>query len=584
MFYEFARTLLLFAAPGYLLSSCDRRLGGAERLCVTPLASTMLYGTIALAFHLLGFHPGALSMFAAAFAVAAAIAVSLKARLASGINRQLLIVLVFAILLRLAVFSLQPEPHSGDSALHFLYAKSFLSQRWYTADVVENYWTSHTELPFPGSYRPPLEDFLHSIGMSFNSADFPSAASMTLLFGLSLVVAVYALATRMFDGRVGILSAALVSSNFYLISRSVELEPRVFVSFFIVTAVHFSLRGRGFWPYASASAALAYLTHYTAVWFIMPVAAYHLIAARRSFDLRIALASVVLFLLVISPWLGRNYLLYGDPMYTTSRYAPLLSRWDDYNRLTPPTFGSYLGALGGAPAGYVKAAAYRIINMATSYVPAPQKILQYGVVWTLGTSLINLVGPIAFAAALAFIASTFKDTRRTPMFFTVAVSSLGAPLTLGYPQSDGLSGAAMNPLVPFFLIYCAAFLAARKSNTLLALVASAVLLQGVILSTAWAAPHNEAGTLDWIRENTPQDSVFMSAEQIGITYGSGRSGYITPYESWDLILQTAKDHNVKYYVLTPVDARMRDVSPEKLSAAGSLVFESNQTSVYRLNS
>jgi hypothetical protein len=580
MIAEFLTTLAMFAGPGYVLTFLDSRLDGAERLAACALISSLLYAACALGAHLAGLPLASILVFPPVLAAASLLA--LRRRPAVGFDPRLAAVLVAALAVRILIFGGSPYPHTGDAVVHYSFAKSFLGKDWYTSDMVENYWTPYTAIPFPGSYRPPLEDLLHAVAMSLNTADYASAASMTLLFGASLIAAMYVLARGLFGARAGLIASALAAANYFIIARSIDLEPRMIVSYFVLAMLHFTLRGRAFWPHATAAAALAWLTHYSATWFIIAAAAHTAYRGRRAFDLRVAASCAALFLLLVSPWLVRNAALFGNPLYTTAGRVPFMTSWEDYMLLEPPTPQSYLMRLGGGPLAVAKAAGFRLVNMVTSYVPPPNKAAEYGLGWALSNSIFSLVGPLPFMCALAYVASGFRKHRGTLLFFTVALASVAGPLLTGYPKSDGVSVDLLSPITPILTIYAGACLSRHGSRLFVAILAASVILQTAWLSWGYASYRPPLEAMEWVKSNLPEGAVVMSVHSHGINYYTGLRAYPTPNAGWSDISATARRFNVTYYLFTPQDAAMRDVKAEYLASEGVLVKTVGDYAIYRL--
>ncbi|MFH1055302.1 MAG: glycosyltransferase family 39 protein [Candidatus Altiarchaeota archaeon] len=592
MIIEFLRTVVFFYAPGYVLSGLDRRLDAVERFCAAVLASTLLYGSCALVLHAIGVQLGFDALLGAVTFATVVVYLSarkwrpegLKRREAAGVSSGLdkfIVVLVLALALRVALFELNPNPVVGDSYAHYSYARSFLTAEWFTTDVIDNYWTPYTRFPFPGNYRPPLQDFLHALGMVFNGVDYASAVSINVFFGVFLVLGIYLLATRLFNHEVGWISGLLVSVNFFLISRSIELEPRVMVSFFVTMMVYFTVRGRGFSAYAALSAAFAYLTHYTAVWFIIAVVVYQAIRNKYQIFARENIMAALIFIVVLTPWFVRNYTLFGNPLYTTARYVPFMTKWDEYQSLTPPTPTSYLERLGGGVLGVLKAVMYRLINMVTTYVPPPNKMQEYGFIWTMSNSVMNLVSLLAFTAAILYILSNLRHVSGTLLFFVLAFSSFVGPLWTGYPKSDGVSVDFLSPLTPIFLAYAAAYIVGRR-GVLLTVIVLSMVAQTALLSGVRISERPDLKAMNMIGETVPEGSIIMSEDGQRVNFYTGLLAVIPPYEGWDRIVETARAQNVSYYIFTQSDGSLRDVDKEKLGGVGELVWENERFSVYRL--
>ncbi len=578
MMVEYIRTLVLFMAPGFLFTAKDKKTRLNERIVTATILSTISYAAASLGLHLIGLDAGLAPWIV--FAVSAAYAIAMGLRIRFDYDRALVCIVVIGAIIRIALAASQPYPVVGDSFYHFASAKSFYTDEWMTSGIITNYWTQHTGFPFPESYRPPLQDYLHYLGMLFNRADYVSAASTTLLFGVLTILVVHMIASNLADRRTADYAAALAALNFFMISRSVELEPRMFAAFYVLSMLYYYLEGKS--TLASAAAALAYLTHYTTIWFSIAIVVYHITCKRANLILMRHIALALVFLVIVSPWLVRNIVLFGNPLYSTARYVPLMSSWEGYYRLTPPTFGSYLAELGGWPTGGFNAFAARAINLMTTYLPPPTKALEYGLAWTLKNSFFSLVGPLAFAAALIYLIRSHSMPRLKPILFMAAFTGVIAPLYMGYPKSDGASIDFLSPLIPVALILCGCHISKRPK------IAVVVFLSVLLQTTYLVAERPTLNTTDaqfmeWVRMNIPEDAVIMSRQGHEINFYTGRNTVIPPFEKYKTIVKTAKDMGVRYYVLTKTDSRLRDIDAGRLGKDATFLKEIGDYRVYLLD-
>jgi len=74
----------------------------------------------------------------------------------------------------------------------------------------------------------------------------------------------------------------------------------------------------------------------------------------------------------------------------------------------------------------------------------------------------------------------------------------------------------------------------------------------------------------------------MSIDAHKYNFYTGRRGYITPYANWSQIRKSFKTYSIDYYILSPTDLRLRDVSPEKIASVGDVVYNKGNLSVYKL--
>jgi hypothetical protein len=579
MFLQLALLLLVFLGPGYVLSNMLKSLKPAERLTAALVISSLLFGAVGLSLHLVGVGLGFWTFFTVVLITVVAAAIY-RPNFRFDYDRRLVALMVVAIFLRVAVYMVSPYPVVGDSYQHFSVAKSFLTDEWFTSDMIDNYWTPYKDFPLPVSYRPPFQDFLTALAMVVNGVEYSGAASMSLLFGIMLVPVVWALAESFAGEKAAFLAASMAVVNSFLALRSLELEPRVFVIFFTLAMFVFSMKGKKWAAAAAACAGLAYLTHYSSLFFIFATAAYGMFQAGRAIKAKDVAVPAAIFIILISPLLIRNIILFGNPIYTTSRYVPFMTTPEDLLLLQPPTISSYLSR-GGGPQAVIKAVGYRAINFITTYVPPPNKALQYGLAWTLSSSIIDLVGPVAFIVAVVYALQKKKKIAASPLFFAIAIPSLLAPLLTGYPKSDGLSIDILSPVTPLIIVLAAAYMS-KGGRFLVGVVMVSLILQTAWLSAQRMNASSDDGLTKWVGANTPKDAVLMSVDGLRLNFYTGRKIVIPPNEDWSKILSTAKSYGVGYYVLTPADMRLRNITSQMLERDLSFFEEVGDARIYKV--
>ncbi len=577
MIIELAKTIFFFLLPGYLASSADKKLEKNERLAASAIYSTIMYGVAALALHIIGID-GSQIIISAVFVFSAAVA--LKKGLTYGFDKKLSAAILIAFAACLCLYEINPQPMIGDTYVHYSVAKSFLGPNWFTSDIFDNYWTRYDNPPLPVLYRPPLQDFLHSLGMLFNSVDYESAVSVNMMFYGLLIVIAHLLYQQLRKGKNSYLAAYIMTANYFLISKSIELEPRIIASFYVLSMIYYSQKGGRFGIYSAASAGLAYMTHYTTLWFIIPTAGYHILKNRSIINLQTVARILVVFILIVSPLLVRNTLLFGNPMYSTSRSVMILDIYEKYLALEPPTFSSYIESLGGGAYGVAKAVAVRCVNIIVTYITPPNKALEYGLGWALKTSIINLVGLLLFICAIAYLKREGKKITSSQIFTTIAFASLIAPLVFGFMKSDGASVDSLSPLTPLIILYGAAFLEGKKK--LQTIVITSIILQTVFLSYDRYVQKEDLTEIKWIIQNIPSEKTLMSVEASKINFYTGHTTYVMPYEPKDKIIETVKKHGIDYIIITPTDRKIRNITSQDLMDAGEIIKEIKDVKIIKI--
>lgn len=177
-------------------------------------------------------------------------------------------------------------------------------------------------------YRPPLLSLIFAV--IFKLGFKMNALFVTeIFFGLIACVALYILASKMFNKTVGLLSGILLSLNWHYWWSSAGILVDIPASAFaILTFLLFYLgiekdKPKCLWL-SGITAALCFLTKWTAV-IILPVIAIYILLTRgpRGFCDKQLYITYLLFLGTLFPWGLLNYYSFGNPI------SPLI----EYNKL-----------------------------------------------------------------------------------------------------------------------------------------------------------------------------------------------------------------------------------------------------------
>jgi 4-amino-4-deoxy-L-arabinose transferase-like glycosyltransferase len=183
----------------------------------------------------------------------------------------------------------------------------------------------HFQSPLFGDFwtmRPPLYSLLlASLLRLCGSADLPPVLVQALIGALSAALA-FAIARRLFGRQAGLAAGVLVAVYPYYIAHDVVRQEIVLFAFLNAAAILLLLRAQAGSMARDAFGAgavlgLAALTRQTLLAFI-PLAALWLgafTARRRARGVLLLLAGVMV---VVTPWMVRNALIVGRPVFTTS--------------------------------------------------------------------------------------------------------------------------------------------------------------------------------------------------------------------------------------------------------------------------
>jgi len=241
----------------------------------------------------------------------------------------------------------------------------------------------------------PLWEMLAALLGSIGDALAVNLASPALLAGLALLT--YTMARSVLPPFFALGAAALVATNPFLVSLSVQGKNDLLVAFLVVSAMQVLIprtRSAQAGPclLAGAIIGLAFFTKYTAAPTLLAVAAVILLSRKRAFPLGMACAG---FASTVFPLFIMNWLNTGDPVFpfgwpvfrspwlsagVTGQFADLgtvrnIAEWGPYNseetfaRLTALLpFALLLGGLGPALRGWAVAGGAFVAG----WIAAPQ--------------------------------------------------------------------------------------------------------------------------------------------------------------------------------------------------------------------
>jgi 4-amino-4-deoxy-L-arabinose transferase-like glycosyltransferase len=191
----------------------------------------------------------------------------------------------------------------------------------------------------PNELRPPVLPLAGTVGMFLAHKESDSVLhGVSLVFALLAILGLYGLVTVATDRCTGYAAAViLAASPLFRLSTSQFLSEIPFMTFFTPAVVLFYLgiyRREAFFPVSWLCFGVAFLTRYTAVVFFPIALCFVLIAywsggdeARRRITSRSFLFSPIGGLLVIAPWLIRQYVTFGDAFVGLERAATQLQKY-----------------------------------------------------------------------------------------------------------------------------------------------------------------------------------------------------------------------------------------------------------------
>lgn len=298
-------------------------------------------------------------------------------------------------------------------------------------------------IPFPDSYWSPLFPLMLAAVFRVAGTSFAAAQTVTLFFGALVPLVVVFLAGALTRSRAAAACAGLIALvHPTLVTSSSRVMPEIVMIFFVALALALLLRSGGdvrrdVW--LGVILGLAYLLKYQNGALVVPVVVYFfLVCPWREAIRRIATVGVV-SLLVVSPWLVRNTVVFGDPFYSIVRTG-IVSYYPEFGgearfvcMLDPPPAGMpyILHHLGEAKA-LMHTALYTVVmpffrEFSGSLLLVP--FVALGLV-TMGRGWRRWVALIAFAAFIElFVSVTIPFVRYVlvvlPVWIAFAAAGMG---------------------------------------------------------------------------------------------------------------------------------------------------------------
>jgi len=376
----------------------------------------------------------------------------------------------------------------------------------------------------PDLYNAPLYPLVLAVAFNLFGANDRAVGLVSVLFGLLTALLAYFVGARLVDQRAGALSAVLVSLSTGFLFASVSGVNITLLAFLITLGFYLILRHSGSlrWSIACGVAwGLTCLAEYTAVGLIVP-AIVLVVLAQRETRLKHAGAFAVGLVVVLLPWMVRNWIVIGGPLtslkacsiaaYGTSYPATSLYRYqlEKLGSVAPLTF--MMGNLG-------EVGKKLLLNLGAliSYLPrllglCVLPLVGVALVLDLGSGRANRLkwGLVAGMAVMgAILALTEPSWDRLYGLYGVAAAVGASALVLGLRARQLGRGTAAMAIVGLFAL--AAFPAAVRA------------LPGQQRS----AP--DRASVEYLAQALPADAVVVTDEAPAVAWYSDRIAVWIPY-------------------------------------------------------
>lgn len=581
MFHEIFLVAAIGLIPGYLLASLDRRLSGTERVALSFVLSFAVFGGLGLLLHLIGV-PLIYSLISIVPIVAYVCYKRTKIDVKPNIKkyRYLLIILAAAFILRFSLQFFFPTPLAGDSSFHMDLGRTFTTDNWFEVNAIDSFWAP-IKFPFPEDYRPPFFNFILGFFYNIFGTSFYISKMVNVLIGVLVIVPTYLIARKMGGERVALVAAALIAFNPIIIGHSFESEVRLTTVYIALTSIYFFMKGKEYWSYVGLLTGILYITHYApGTILILSYLAYFFLADRKQILTKQFFTMFVLMLLATSPWLVRNYMIYGDPLYSSSRSVIFVSAFDQVFSFDKPTFGTFAEWALANPDEYLFT---KITNLYRVLFPLPFQSVQNEVFmnWDPTTNLNLILNPMSMAITMPIMIFALyyllKSIRRTVVEKNFLVIYIVIGFVLSLILWNTRTTFTYNFLFPqafIFVILGSVFLEKLKPHIRKIIYIAIIILLIVQIPTYTLRSNIKADyAQSWINQNTGVDDVVMVRwTNIHIlNLATDRKMLSIPFEDADSVIGFGREHNASYIMIDQLDLDLNKFTIEDMEQRLELV-------------
>lgn len=252
---------------------------------------------------------------------------------AKRISLTLILAGVLPVLILWAVYSRQFRQLTDmDSIDYAQVARNIQAGRGFVTSVIRPLATTHSKdvLHMPDMIHPPLFAYAEALVLATGSASDSRAFVVSSLFFLLTIPVLYMLAKGMFNPKVAQLSVFAYMTSLFMTNMILTGGPATMVGFlFTLTCLmlfryaqeaspeHGVPQTRGVIVRAGMCGlmfALCYLTDYMLLFAFLPMVVYMYVAGKREGAVGL-IAFLVAFIVVAGPWMIRNTMLTGNPLF-----------------------------------------------------------------------------------------------------------------------------------------------------------------------------------------------------------------------------------------------------------------------------
>ncbi len=419
------------------------------------------------------------------------------------------------------------------------------------------------EFPISEGYKPPLLAYLiassfYLIGETNFATQIPS-----IIAGVLLPLATFYLAKELYNEKAGLISALIVTINEGMVYRGLipfDTVPYTLLitlaTFFFYKAVKQQSLKDAF--LASTFLGLSLLTRYDGILLAIVFTLYYFtkrtLKSLNIKDIKFLIIICLPVILLLLPWLIRNYSVFGNPFYT---------------EVSDSIYYKYL------PTEMTVGGIEKPPNILDFWLANPQ-ILILSTLKGAGALLYvlptNVVNPFTFTFACVGILAIGKNWRKFSLLYAIFL------LNFIFFSATEYDNWFLYPMVPIIAIFASiGFLKSKRYvqkmgvnpsdkridrilnqifNQRLPVIIFSILIISSVAKTMFIVQEAIANERfeyfemsTWINENIDESAVIMTRKPAEFTYLSERKTVLIPYGNLSTTLMIANEYNASYIII-----------------------------------
>ena len=367
----------------------------------------------------------------------------------------LIAVFLVQYLLKISIQPMIPfYPMGNDYHEHFQRASFFLNI--HESNPFETIaWSS-----WYASDRTPLFNIIGAFFFALTFERYWVFQVVSCLFNSILVLPSYLIAKRLFDEKVGIITALIVSINPYLTENALYTWPKNLAAYFCLLLIYVVIFRKGT-VYAGIFGGLGYLSHQYSLLYILATIAY--LVMREKVQTQVLFKKISGLLLVLGltvlPWFAWNTYVYGSPIRSPFFYYPFSVHGVSWAINSPPD--KILSEFWATP--LTRIVWIRIMNAAETLLPLTLLSLPVTKPAILSYYFHTIPGALTLAPLIfVFIGLKENITELKDVHLFLTIPFLSTLFIFGWPFGAGLTRQTLQSVVVILIIFAASVLSKTK--------------------------------------------------------------------------------------------------------------------------